>query len=77
MNFGRGGLKKIVEEEDTRNVEAMQYSTSAGIRVGRENLKMVNPVVVFWSTVFKLEKNGKINLADLKRGKSYRMAGSS
>ena len=42
-NFGRGGLKKIVEEEDARHVEAMHYAASAEIRVGRENLKTIKP----------------------------------
>jgi hypothetical protein len=39
VNFGRGGLKKIMEEEDMRHVKAMHYAASAGIRVRRENLK--------------------------------------
>ena len=30
-NFRRGGLKKIIEEEDARHVEAMHYAASAGI----------------------------------------------
>jgi hypothetical protein len=41
VNFGRGGLKKIVEEEDAKHVEAMHYAASAGICVGRENLKLI------------------------------------
>ena len=26
VNFGRGGLKKIIEEEDVRHAEAMHYA---------------------------------------------------
>ena len=66
VNFGRGGLKKIIEEEDARHVEAMHYAASAGIRVGRENLKTIKPGVGFWPTVFECEKKGKIDLEDLK-----------
>ena len=64
--FGRGGLKKIVEEEDARHVEAMDYAASAEIRVGRENLKTIKPGARFWRTVFECEKKKKINLEDLK-----------
>ena len=66
MNFGRGGLKKIIEEEDARHVEAMHYAASAGIRVGREYLKTINPGVGFWPTVFECENKGKIDLEDLQ-----------
>ena len=66
VNFGRGGLKKIVEEEDARHVEAMHYAASAGIRVGKENLKMIKPGAGFWPTVFECEEKGKINSEDLK-----------
>jgi hypothetical protein len=38
VNFQRGGMKKIVEEEDAEHVDAMQYAATVGIRVGRENL---------------------------------------
>ena len=65
-NFGRGGLKRIVEEEEARHVEAMHYAASAGIRVGRENLKTTKLGVGFWPTVFECEKKGKIDLEDLK-----------
>ena len=43
VNFGRGRLKRIVEEEDAKYVESMHYAASSGIRVGRENLKIIWP----------------------------------
>ena len=33
-NFGRGGMKRLMEEAEARHVEVVHYSTSAGIRVG-------------------------------------------
>jgi hypothetical protein len=65
-NFGRGGLKKIVEIEDGRHVEAMHYVASIGISVGRENLKTIKPGTGFWPTVFECEKKGKIDSEDLE-----------
>jgi hypothetical protein len=65
VNFGRGRLKKVVEE-DRRHVEAMHYVVSAGIRIKRENLKMIRPSVGFWPMVFECEKKGKIDSEDLK-----------
>ena len=44
----------------------MHYAASAGVRVGRENLKTIKPGVEFWPTVFDCEKKGKIELEDLK-----------
>jgi hypothetical protein len=66
VNFERGGLKKIVEMEDRRHVEAMHYAASAGISVGRENLKTIKPRAGFWPMVFKCEKKGKIGSEDLE-----------
>ena len=66
MNFGRGGLKKIVEEKDARHVEAMHYAALTGRRVGRENLNLIKPGGKFWPTVIECEKRGKINFEDLK-----------
>jgi hypothetical protein len=66
VNFGRGGMKKIVEEEDARHVDAMHYAATAGIRVGRENLKPIESRAGFWPTVFECEKKGKIEAEDLE-----------
>jgi hypothetical protein len=66
MNFGKGGLKKIVEKGGCKHVEAMHYATSAGICIGRENLRTIKPRVGFWPTVFKCEKKGKIDSEDLE-----------
>jgi hypothetical protein len=66
VNFGRGGLKKIIEMEDRRYVEAMHYAASAEISVRRENLKTIKPGAEFWPTVFQCEKKGKIDSEDLE-----------
>jgi hypothetical protein len=44
----------------------MHYAASAGIRVGKENLKTIKPSARFWPTVFECEKKGKFSLEDLK-----------
>ena len=62
-NFGRGGLKKIVKEEDSRHVKAMHY---ARIRVGRENLRTIKKTAGFWPTLFECKEKGKINSEELK-----------
>jgi hypothetical protein len=56
VNFGKGRMKKIVEEEDAQHVDAMQYAATAGIRVEQENLKPIETRVGFWPTVFECEK---------------------
>ena len=33
-NFGRGGMKRIIEEAAAHHAEAIHYSASAGMRVG-------------------------------------------
>jgi hypothetical protein len=66
VRLGRGGMKKIVEEEDVQHVDAMHYVATPGIRVGRENVKPIETRVGFWPTVFKCEKKGRIDLKDLK-----------
>jgi hypothetical protein len=47
INFGRGGSKKLAEEEDARHVDAMHYAATVGIRVGRENLKSARTEIGF------------------------------
>jgi hypothetical protein len=59
-------MKKIVEEEDARHVDAMHYAATVGIRVGRENLKLIETKVGFWPTVFECEKKGRIDSEDLE-----------
>jgi hypothetical protein len=66
VNFGRGGMKKIVEMEDGRHVEAIHYASSAGISVGRENLKTIKLGAGFWPTVLECENKGKIDSEDLE-----------
>jgi hypothetical protein len=45
--FGRARMKKIVEEEDAQHVDAMHYAATVGIRVGRENLQLIETRVGF------------------------------
>ena len=66
VNFGSGGMKKIVEEEDAKHVVAMHYAATAGIRVRRENLKLIETRGGFWPTVFEFEKKGKFGSKDLQ-----------
>jgi hypothetical protein len=66
VNFGRGGLKKVVDDEDARHVEAMHSASIAGICIRRENLKPIKFGVGFWPMVFKCEKKGKLYSKDLE-----------
>jgi hypothetical protein len=56
VNFGRGGLKKIVEMEDGRHVEAIHYAASARISGGRENLKRMELDFGQWSSSARRRK---------------------
>ena len=38
-NFGRGGMKRLMEETATRHVEAVHYSAAVGIRIGEKAAK--------------------------------------
>lgn len=57
MNFGRGGLKKVVETEDARHVEAMDYADSAEIHIRGENLKTIKAHTGFWLRVRQENQN--------------------
>jgi hypothetical protein len=41
VNFGRGKMKKVVEEEDTRHVDAIHFVATTGIRVRWENKSLI------------------------------------
>ena len=32
-NFGKGGMKKVMEDEESKNVQAMYFSTTSGLKV--------------------------------------------
>jgi hypothetical protein len=66
VNFGKGGMEKIVEEEDAQHVDAMHYAVTAVVRVGRENLKLIETRIGFWPIVFECEKKGRIDSEDLE-----------
>ena len=36
VSFGRGGMKKAMEDVDMSHVDAMHYAASVGIRVGKD-----------------------------------------
>jgi hypothetical protein len=59
-------MKKIVEEEDAKHVEAMHYAAMAGIRVGRENMKTIKSEAGLWPTVFEYGKKGKFGSEDFQ-----------
>ena len=60
VNFGRGGLKKVMEDAEATRVDAMHYAASAGIRVGKDKSEVTRSGTRFWSTVLEYEKKGKI-----------------
>ena len=39
LNVSRGGMKQLIEEAVARHAETIHYSTSAGIRVGRDEVR--------------------------------------
>jgi hypothetical protein len=66
VNFGKGGMKKIVEEEDAQHVDTMHYAATTRSRVGQENLKPIETRVGFWPAVFECQKQGRIDSEDLE-----------
>ena len=52
-NFGRGGMKRLMEEAEARHVEAVHYSASAKIRVGGETSVSKERGTGFWSLVLE------------------------
>jgi hypothetical protein len=61
VNFRKGGMKKIVEEEDARHVDAMHYTATVGIWVGRENLKPIEQELDSGRQSLNCEKKGRIH----------------
>ena len=53
VNIGWGGMKRIMEEAAARNAEAIQYSVSAGIRVGGEKGVASGSNTGFWRLVLE------------------------
>ena len=60
VNFGRGGMKKAMEDADTTHVDAMHYAEWAGIRVGKDKNEAARTGTKFWSSVLEYEKKGKV-----------------
>ena len=42
VNFGRGGIKKIMDEADVSQIEAIHHASSVGTRIGKGKLGMIN-----------------------------------
>ena len=55
VNFGRGGMKKAMEDAD-----AMHYAASAGIRVDKDKNEAARTGTKFWYSVLEYEKKGKV-----------------
>ena len=60
VNFGRGGMKKAMEDADATHVDAMHYAASARIRVGKDKNEATRTGTKFWSSVLEYEKKGKV-----------------
>ena len=60
VNFGRGGMKKAMEDADATHVDAMHYAASAGIRVGKDKTEAARAGAKFWTSVLEYEKKGKV-----------------
>ena len=52
MNFGRGGMKRLMAEAAARHVEPVHYSASAGIHVGEKATKP-NSKYRFWPVILE------------------------
>ena len=69
VNFGRGGMKKAMEDADATHVDAMHYAASARIRLGKDKIEATRAGEKFWTSVLEYEKKGKatsrkVELAD-------------
>ena len=60
VNFGRGGMKKSKEDADATHVDAMHYTTSAGIRVGKDKNEAAKTGTKFWSLFLSVRRRAKL-----------------
>ena len=58
-NFGRGGMKRLMEEAAARHVEAIHYSASAGICVG-EKAARTDSRSGFWPVILETISRGRL-----------------
>ena len=58
-NFGRGGMKRLMEEAAARHVEAVHYSASAGIRAGEKPAKS-DSKPGFWPVILDTISGGRL-----------------
>ena len=59
-NFGRGGMKKLMEEMEENKVNSVYYSSSAGIRAGHETRAQESQVGEFWPIILNQVGKGKL-----------------
>ena len=65
-NFGRGGMKRLMEEAAARHVEAVHYSASAGIRVG-EKATEPDSKFGFWPVILETLSEGRLQKEEAER----------
>ena len=58
-NFGRGGMKRLMEEAAARHVEAIHYSYSASIHVG-EKASKPDSKSGFWPVILETLSGGRL-----------------
>ena len=68
VNFGWGGMKRLMEEAAKRQVEAVHYSASASIRVCEKGAKP-DTKPGFWTVILKTLSDGRLQKGEAKRAK--------
>ena len=61
-NFGKGGMKKVMEDEESKNVQAMYFSTTSGLKVDDPQIGSG-----FWGKVIKSATDKRVQPCDLRK----------
>ena len=61
LNFGRGGMKKLIEDVERKKIQVIQSVTTLGLRVEDSH-----GVSDFWQDVVEYSKKGKVREDELK-----------
>ena len=60
VNFGRGGMKKAMEDADVTHVDVMHYAASAGIRVGKDKNEVARTGTNFGLQFSSTRRRGRL-----------------